>query len=153
MPLTSSTANWDDRRGWLDCWIREADWLCGAELRWEKERAASRVEMRERESCDEMRKRELRWESEVGEREKNIKYMNYSNRAYIKEDDFVSYRTVLLEYFIPALELVQKQGWIVPPKIPGCTGLFRLFWWISELFGGIFILDWYKYNWIFLKKT
>ena len=36
--------------------------------------------------------------------------MNYSNRAYIKEDDFVSYRTVLLEYFIPALELVQKQG-------------------------------------------
>ena len=28
----------------------------------------SKVEMRERESCDKMRKRELRWESEVGER-------------------------------------------------------------------------------------
>ena len=69
-----------------------------------------------------------------------------------KEDDFVSYRPVLLEYSIPAPEPVQKQGWIVSPKIPGCTGLFRLFRRISKLFGDIFISDRYKCNWVFLKK-
>ena len=65
----------------------------------------------------------------------------------------ISYRTGRYRRNIPFWRLKQyrNRAKSYRPKYQ-CTGLFRLFRRISELFGGIFVSDRYKYNWVFLKK-